>query len=174
LPPDFEEVNEMEEFVIPFKGLSTGNHQFTFKIDDSFFESFEYFESERGRLTVEIDLIKETNLLDLHFKMDGKIQLACDRCLDLTEFPVKDEFRLIVKFGEDFVEESEEVIIIPVNENRLHLKQYLFECINLMLPIKRVHENLSDCNQQIVEKLENYSKPQTDPRWEALKDMKLK
>lgn len=174
MPPDFEEVNAMEEFVIPFKGLSTGSHHYSIKIDNSFFESFEYFETEHGLVNVEIDLVKETNLLDFHFKMEGTVNLACDRCLDIIEFPVKGEFRLIVKFGEHFEEESEEVIIIPVNENRLDLKQYLFEYINLMLPIKRVHENPDDCNPQIVEKLENYSKPQTDPRWEALKKMKLK
>jgi uncharacterized metal-binding protein YceD (DUF177 family) len=164
----------MEDFVIPFKGLGTGDHHFTFKIDNSFFESFEYFESERGQVNVDLDLIKETNLLDLHFNMQGVVSLACDRCLDIIDFPVKGEFRLIVKFGEDYLEESEEVIVIPVNESKLDVSQYLFEYINLMLPIKRVHKKLSDCNQQIIEKLENYSKPQTDPRWDALKNMKLK
>lgn len=174
MPPDFEEVNVMEDFVIPFKGLSAGDHRFEFKIDDTFFESFEYFESERGQINVVLDLIKETNLLDLHFKMKGVVSLACDRCLDSIDFNVKDEFRLIVKFGEDYLEESEEVIVIPLNESRLDVSQYLFEYINLMLPIKRVHKKQSECNKQIIEKLENYSKPQTDPRWEALKNMKLK
>lgn len=164
----------MEDFVIPFKGLGTGNHRFEFKIDDAFFESFEYFESEKGQVKVDLDLIKETSLLDLHFKLKGNVSLACDRCLDTVDFPVKGEFRLIVKFGEEYLEESEEVIVIPLNESRLDISQYLFEYINLMLPIQRVHKNLDECNQQVIEKLENYSKPQTDPRWDALKNMKLK
>jgi uncharacterized metal-binding protein YceD (DUF177 family) len=164
----------MEDFVIPFKGLSTGDHRFEFKIDDAFFESFEYFESERGRIKVDLDLIKESNLLDLHFKMKGVVSVACDRCLDSVDFKVKDEFRLIVKFAEDYLEESEEVIVIPLSESKLDVSQYLFEYINLMLPIKRVHKKQSECNKQIIEKLENYSTPQMDPRWEALKNMKLK
>jgi uncharacterized metal-binding protein YceD (DUF177 family) len=164
----------MEDFVIPFKGLSTGDHRFEFEIDDAFFESFEYFESERGRIKVDLDLIKESNLLDLHFKMKGVVSVACDRCLDSVDFKVKDEFRLIVKFAEDYLEESEEVIVIPLSESKLDVSQYLFEYINLMLPIKRVHKKQSECNKQIIEKLENYSTPQMDPRWEALKNMKLK
>lgn len=174
MPPDFEKVREMEDYIIPFKGLSTGPHRFEFKIEDSFFESFEYFESERGEISVDLELIKETSLLDLHFKMVGVVSLACDRCLETIGFPVKDEFRLIIKFGETYLEESEEVFVIPVNESRIDLSQHLFEYINLMLPMQRVHKDQSKCNQQIIEKLEDYSKPQTDPRWEALKNMKLK
>lgn len=174
MPPDFEQVNTMEDFILPFKGLGTGNHRFKFKIDNTFFESFEYFESEKGSIQVDLDLIKETNMLDLHFKLEGNVSLACDRCLENFDLPVKGEFRLIVKFGEEYLEESDEVIVIPSNESRLDLRQYLFEYINLMLPIQRVHKNQDECNQQVIEKLENYSRPQTDPRWEALKNMKLK
>jgi uncharacterized metal-binding protein YceD (DUF177 family) len=164
----------MEDFVIPFKGLMTGSHRYEFKIDESFFESFEYFESERGQVSVDLEMIIESSLLDLHFKMEGIVSLACDRCLETMSFPVKDDFRLIIKFGETYMEESEEVIVIPVNESKIDVRQYLFEYINLMLPIKRVHNDQSKCNQQVIEKLESYSKPQTDPRWEALKNMKLK
>ena len=164
----------MEDFVIPFKGLGPGSHRFEFKIDDSFFENFEYFESERGQVSVDLEMIIESGLLDLHFSLKGVVSLACDRCLETIEFPVKDEFRLIIKFGETYLEESEEVIVIPHNESRLDVRQYLFEYINLMLPIKRVHKDESKCNKQVIEKLENYSKPQTDLRWEALKNIKLK
>lgn len=174
MPPDFEKVNVMEDFVIPFKGLGTGSHHFEFTIDDTFFESFEYFESERGQISVDLEMIVETNLLDLHFKMKGFVSLSCDRCLETIDFPVKDDFRLIIKFGENYLEESEEVIVVPLNENKIDVSQYLFEYINLMLPIKRVHKDRNQCNQQVIDKLESYSKPQTDPRWEVLKNIKLK
>ena len=164
----------MDDFSIPFKGLSTGSHRFEFKIDNAFFESFEYFESEKGQVMVDIELIKEPSFLDLHIKMDGLVSVDCDRCLERADFPVKGDFRLVVKFGSDFNEESDEVIVIPATESRLDLRQFLFEYINLMLPIKRVHADESECNHKIIDKLEEYSKPETDPRWEALKNIKLK
>jgi uncharacterized metal-binding protein YceD (DUF177 family) len=151
-----------------------GNHRFKFEIDDAFFESFEYFESEKGRLTVILDLLKEPNLMDLHFQIKGKMQLACDRCLKAFDHPMEGDFRLIIKFGEDFLEESDEVLVIPQTESRFDVSQYIFEYINLMLPLQRAHKDISACDTKVIQKLEEHSKPQNDPRWEALKNIKLK
>jgi len=175
LPPDFlSRGNDMNEYVIPFKGLDAGSHNFEFKIGKAFFESFEYFEAELGNIRVNLEMIKETTLLDLHFRLDGIISLPCDRCLEIIDYPVKGEFRLIIKFGESYHEETDEIVVIPLMESRIDLRQYLFEYINLMLPIKRVHEDESLCNPIIIDKLEQYSKPETDPRWDALKKINLK
>ena len=106
--------------------------------------------------------------------MNGFVSVECDRCLERVDFPVKGDFRLVVKFGSDFDEESDEVIVIPTTESRLDIGQYFFEYINLMLPIKRVHSDENQCNSIIIDKLEEYSEPEIDPRWEALKNIKLK
>ena len=164
----------MNEYEIPFKGLETGSHNFDFKIGNAFFESFEYFETELGDISVKLELIREPSLLDLHFSLEGVVNLACDRCLERIDYPVKGSFRLIAKFGESFYEESEDIIVIPSAESRFDIKQYLFEFVNLMLPIKRVHEDISQCNRNIISKLEEHSKPETDPRWDALKNINLK
>ena len=60
-------MKKQKDFIIPFKGLGTGAHEYLFEIDDTFFESFEYFESEKGKLDVKLDLIKESSLLDLQY-----------------------------------------------------------------------------------------------------------
>lgn len=164
----------MNEYVIPFKGLDAGSHNFEFKIGKAFFESFEYFETETGSIAVALEMIRETTLLDLHFRLKGTISLPCDRCLEIIEYPIEGEFRLIVKFGEDYHEETDEIVVIPSMEHTLNIRQYLFEYINLMLPIKRVHEDIDQCNRIIIDKLEQYSKPETDPRWDALKKINLK
>ena len=96
-----------EEFIIPFKGLSAGNHAYDYKIENQFFESFEYFESEKGALDVHLDLVKEPNLMDLHFHLKGEVEMLCDRCLGRFSTLVEGKFRLVVKFGEHFEEESD-------------------------------------------------------------------
>ena len=164
----------MEELIIPFKGLDTGNHRFEFKIENEFFENYKFFETEKGHVDVILDLEKEPALMVLHFSIQGEILLACDRCLAEFEFPFKGDFNLIVKFGYEFVEESEEVIVIPALESRIDVSQYIFEFINLLLPIKRVHPEIDQCDQTVIEKLDKYSKKKSDPRWDALKNIKLK
>lgn len=167
-------VSKMEELIIPFKGLDTGNHRFEFRIDNAFFESYTFFETEKGKLDVILDLEKEPALMIFHFSINGVISLACDRCLAELDFPLDGNFDLIVKFGEDYVEESDDVIIIPNTESRIDVSQYIFEYINLLLPIKRVHADIDQCDSTVIEKLDKYSKKDIDPRWDALKNIKLK
>jgi len=40
------------EFCIPFSGLKQGKHEFTYEIENTFFESFEY--SEFNAATIEL------------------------------------------------------------------------------------------------------------------------
>jgi uncharacterized metal-binding protein YceD (DUF177 family) len=167
-------VDTNRDFDIPFKGLSNGSHRYAFEITDAFFESFEYFENESGRLEVIVDLLKEPTMLILHFTINGRVSLSCDRCLAIFEHPVKGDFRLIVKFGETFEEETEDVIVIPHTETRIDVGQFIFEYINLLLPLQRTHADINDCDPEVIGKLESYAKPQTDPRWDALKNIKLK
>lgn len=167
-------MKKQKDFIIPFKGLSTGAHEYLFEIDDTFFDSFEYFESEKGKLDVKLDLIKESSLLDLHFHIKGNVTLSCDRCLGVFDNPVDGDFRLVIKFGDIFAEESDEVVVLPLTESNIDVKQYLFEYINLLLPIKRVHQNENDCDPNMIEKLQNHEELETDPRWDALKNIKLK
>lgn len=162
------------EFIIPFKGLSTGTHSFDYKIDNQFFENYEYFETERGKLSVHLDLLKESSLMDLHFNLKGIIEMQCDRCLGRYSKPVEGSFRLIVKFSDHFEEETDEVVIIPVSESRLDISQYIFEYINLLLPLKKTHENINDCEPEMIKKLEKHKLDNIDSRWDALKNIKLK
>jgi uncharacterized metal-binding protein YceD (DUF177 family) len=161
-------------YEIPFRGLGVGQHQFTFEIDAAFFKKFDFQDIKAGSATVLLEMTKESTLLDLYFKIDGSFEVTCDRCLGNFMQDVKGEFRLIVKFGDDFEEESDEVIVIPKTDSRLDVSQYIYEYINLLLPIQRMHENIEDCDPEIVKKINTHSKPEVDPRWETLKDIRLK
>ncbi len=167
-------MKQEKDFVIPFKGLSLGLHEYWFEVDETFFEGFDYFETETGNVNVALEFLKESSLLNLHFKLDGRVKLVCDRCLgDLTK-KIKGSFRMVVKFGEIYSEESEEVIILPNAESSIDVRQYIFEYINLLLPIKRAHKNKKDCDPSMLEKIQTHKVQINDSRWDALKDLKLK
>ena len=174
MPPDFEWVKMETAYEIPFRGLGVGQHQFTFEIDAAFFKKFDFQDIIGGSATICLDLTKESTLLDLHFRIDGTFEVTCDRCLGKYMQPVEGEFRLIVKFGDDYEEESDEVVVIPNTESRIDVSQYIYEYINLLLPIQRLHAEVEDCDPEIVKKINTHSKPEVDPRWEALKNIKLK
>lgn len=112
------------------------------------------------------------------FHFNGSVKLMCDRCLEDYDQPVEGNFRLIVKYGEEFQEISDEIIEIPFTEHRIDLSQYIYEYIQLMLPMKHVHPDdelgNSTCKSEMLEKLNELSKPATDPRWDALLKLKKK
>ncbi|MBK7589156.1 MAG: hypothetical protein IPI22_12935 [Bacteroidetes bacterium] len=89
------------EFEIAFVGLKPGNHVFNYSIDDSFFEKFEKPEFKQANIDIKLNLDKKSGIFLLHFDINGKILIPCDRCGDEFEMTLWDEFELVVKIIED-------------------------------------------------------------------------
>ena len=167
------------QFVIPVTGLKPGSHQFDFEIDDSFFENFEYSEIRNGGIHLHLVIEKEENLLVFHFDFKGHIRVLCDRCYEPFDLPIGGKERLILKFGHEFHEESEEVQVVPIGENHFDISPFIYEYIHLSLPVRRVHpENElgeNTCDAGIIRWLEDLSTSSgPDPRWEVLLKLKKK
>ncbi len=167
-----------DQYSIPFAGLALGNHHFEYQIDQQFFESFEFSEIHKGNVTIQVDLDRQDRMLVFTFGIQGTVTLPCDRCCDPVEMKVDNEDVLYVKFGEDFHEESAEVIIIPKTEHRFDLSALIYEMILLSLPYQRVHPDddtgNSTCNPDILRRLKELGPDKDiDPRWEGLKGIHL-
>jgi len=169
--------SDCSDYEIPFKGLGLGTHQFDFEIGDSFFKNLSYSEITRGKVWAEVELIKESTMLILDFVLKGEVELTCDRCLEQYTQPLEGSFKLIVKFGEEPEEVSDEIIIIPFEQAAFDLTQYFYEYIVLLLPLKHVHpddeEGNSTCDVEMLKQIDEHGNRESDPRWAALKNIKL-
>jgi uncharacterized protein len=172
-------VKSNRQFVIPFKGLKVGRHDFHFEIDDAFFDDYQGSEIKKGKISVAIDLIKRENMLEFDFDISGDIMVTCDRCLEEFLLPIEYQTKLFVKFSESSEEQTDEIILLSYNETEIDLSQYIYEYIHLSLPYRKVHPNdkkgKSLCNKEMIKKLEEYaireSKQNTNPEWDHLKDL---
>lgn len=117
----------------------------------------------------------------VRFHISGTVNLVCDVCL--SSFPAETEIneQLIVKFtDEDLAETTDEIIVLAKHEHELDLAPVLYEFINVSVPhyIKCSEQgNNITCDETVLAKLSNLSAEQqeteqTDPRWEALKNIK--
>jgi uncharacterized metal-binding protein YceD (DUF177 family) len=91
--------------------------------------------------------------------------------------------KLIVRFGEEYNNDNEELLILPHGEFEVDIAQYIYEMIVLSVPLRRVHpgvkdgslktEALTKLNELIVkeEKKENKQEENIDPRWDKLKQL---
>jgi len=165
---------------IPFQGLKEGNHQYQYSIDNKFFEEFPDGDIHQGNLEVSVDLLKRTTGLETWFSIQGKVIVACDRCLDDLEMDINYEGKLFFEFGEETIEVTDELIMIAADENYLDLSPYIYEFIVLSLPIQKFHPNDAKgktlCNKEMVEKIKELQKKDNsdekeDPRWDKLKDL---
>lgn len=173
-------MRKLGEFNIPFIGLKLGKHKFEYQIDDSFFEAFDYHEFNETSVKVSIELDKKSNLLELIFHAEGSINVLCDLSNEPYEQDLSGGLDLIVKFGEVFNDENEEILIIPHGDYEINVAQYIYEMIILSVPVKRIHPGIKDgsLNSDIVKKLEELqpkeaknNKEETDPRWDTLKKL---
>jgi uncharacterized metal-binding protein YceD (DUF177 family) len=165
----------MKEFVIPFFGLKEGKHTYKFNIDRSFFEAFESTLLEDAAIEVILEFEKMSNMLVLSFDANGSTHIPCDRCGDFFDMPVDASERLIVKFGDEPFEQTDEIIVLEHDQHEIDVSQEIYEMLILSLPRKRVHARKKDCNQEALNRLgSNKSDKENtiDPRWEALKKLK--
>ena len=185
---NFDAMKNRKEFIIPFVGLKLGKHQFEYQINQSFFEIFDFNEFEKSEIKVKVLLEKKANLLELDFKHKGTIQVPCDLTGEEFDLPIKGNIKLIVRFGETFNNDNEELLILPFGEFEIDVAQYIFESIVLSVPLRRVHPGIKEGTLQSValvkldelavkkgvkekKNLEQQNKDNIDPRWDKLKQL---
>jgi uncharacterized metal-binding protein YceD (DUF177 family) len=172
----------LKEYTIKFVGLKLGLHNFEYQIDNKFFEYFEYSEFNDANVTVDVTLNKKTTLLEFHFEASGSVNVNCDLTNEPFDQSISNAFDLVVKFGDEYNDENEEILIVPHGEYEINIAQYLYELMVLAVPSKRIHPGVEDgtLDSDILEKLEELSpkgdiekddNEEIDPRWNTLKKL---
>lgn len=178
------------QFNLDIYKLSFKKHIYEFDIDDQFFTLFEESFINKGKLRATIEMEKSETMIMADFKIDGYIELTCDRSLDEFSHRVDIEENIIFKYGEEYQEISEEIVIIPKDTQKLDISQYIYEFIGLSIPMKKLHPRFceeamnedeeDDTETQLIfttgpieaeEEEEKFEKPQADI-WEKLKSLK--
>lgn len=165
----------LSEYKIQFEGLKQGTHFFEFDVDTKFFEEFDCFEFEKSTFKIDLEFIKQSTMMLLNFTFAGSITVPCDRCLDEVEKLVEGEEKLIVKFGSENYQQTEEILVLADSEYELNVASNIYEFIMVNMPQKRVHDE-GLCNQAVVDELEKIEQKEDndiDPRWSGLKNINL-
>jgi uncharacterized metal-binding protein YceD (DUF177 family) len=169
-----------KEYNIPFAGLKQGKHKFEYHIDNTFFESFDYHEFNDAAIVLNIVLEKMATVLELEMKTKGIVNLHCDLTDEPFDQKIEASLKLLVKFGESYNDEDDEILILPHGEHQVNIAQYIYEMIVLSVPSKRIHPGVLDgtLNSEALKKLEELRPKENkkdnnkiDPRWEVLKKL---
>lgn len=184
-------VGTLERYKIDLKGIADAVVVREFDLDNQFFADVEASEVEGGQVHVILEIKKMTagEAFELRFRLDGKVVVLCDRCLDEMELDVTSSDKVMVKLGSDYSDDGEWVVV-PEEEGEVNVAWFMYEFVALALPMKRVHA-AGECNEAMAGKLSEHlsitededmagmemdededleSTSQTpDPRWNELK-----
>lgn len=186
-------MGKFELYTIDLKNLAPGTHGFEYLLENKFFVDIDGNEVQKGHVHVQLTVKKSSMAFELNFQLAGTVIIPCDRCLDDMELPIETQDKLIVKFGKEYAEESDEIVIVPEEEGTINVAWFMYEFIALAIPIKHVHA-AGKCNKAMAAKLrqhtaisrndlaesldeeqEEASDEQdagvSDPRWDALKGL---
>jgi uncharacterized metal-binding protein YceD (DUF177 family) len=163
----------LDHFSIPYQGLKNGMHRFIFDVDDAFFNCFENSIIQNGKFKVELELDKRPDLAIANFECSGVVICPCDRCLADFEHEMDLEFSLHIKYGIGNPDDDE-VIYITIDTSHINFAQSIYEYITINLPMIKAHENIEDCDQDIINKLKDKNdQDDEDSIWSSLKGLKL-
>jgi uncharacterized metal-binding protein YceD (DUF177 family) len=169
-------MDALQEYYIPFVGLKLGKHTFTYHIDNTFFEVYQYNDFQSIECQVDLLFEKKPSLFELQFNIKGVVVINCDITNEPFEEKIENTLDLIVKFGEEYNDDNEEVLILPHSDYQINIAQYIYEAIVLALPIKRIHPGIKDgtLKSEVLDKLkelETNTTKKTDPRWDKLNEL---
>jgi uncharacterized metal-binding protein YceD (DUF177 family) len=180
------EMNKTKEYLIPFIGLKLGKHHFEYQISNAFFEIFDYHEFNNSDIKVNVVLEKKSTLMELDFKHKGTVNVPCDMTNEEFDLPIKGKMKLIVRFGDAYNNDNEELLILPHGEFQIDVSQYIYEMIVLSVPLRRIHpgvkdgslhtEALTKLKELTIKELKKENKKEQkeeniDPRWDKLKQL---
>lgn len=169
----------MEKLVIDIYRIRNRHHHFEFEVDEAFFGSLEQDLVRNGKLKAKVDLEKSDSFIGMVLEIEGTVELTCDRSLELFHYPIKENQKVIFKYGEEEKELDHDVVMITYDTKQIDVGQFIFEFVGLAVPMKKLHPRFKDHDHEFgsmvySSKDESSGEPSSepDPRWKKLKDLR--
>ena len=154
-------MGKFDKYKIDLKGMREDHKQYEFLLDNTYFTHIDGPDVQKGKVTVVLDVKRNSHSFDFTFNTNGIVWVPCDRCLDEMEIPVEATDKLVVKFGREYAEEGDNLIIIPEEEGEINIAWFIYEFIALTLPMKHVHAP-GKCNKTMTSKLNKHLRTTAD------------
>lgn len=172
-------MSKVKGFSVKFIGLKEGTHNFQFPLSKSFFETFKYSEFNSADINVDLVLVKKSTIIELSLKGTGSVNINCTLTNEPFDYQINSKLNLLVKFGDSYDDENDELLVLPHGSHSIDLDQYFYEMIVLSMPIRNVHPDVENgtIDSEILNRLKEFDinkekNSNFDARWDKLKELK--
>ena len=149
--------------------MLTDTAEWQYQLDNQFFAALDEPEVQKGKLNVTLKVRKTSGAFQLDFHTEGTVVVTCDRCLDEMEQLIETDDSLRVKFGAEYLEEDD-MVIVPEEDGYINVAWFIYEFIALSIPMKHVHAP-GKCNKEMVNKLSKHLRVVKDEEDDGFEDM---
>ena len=167
-----------EDRKVRFNDLKSGKYVLDTELDDAFFEDFKNEEIKGGKVHFDITAERGEGVVMVGFVFEGEVKTECDRCLGEMRVEVSGRERLNVRFSDEETTDEEDTVILPESASEIDLTPWMYEFIAVRMPLRHTHPD-GECDPEMVKYLvddedetESEGEKDTDPRWDALKELK--
>ena len=154
-------MGKFDKYKIDLKGMQTDSAKYEFVLDNLYFAHIDGPEVQKGKVNVTLTVKRTSRAFELSFQTEGMVSVPCDRCLDDMELPISSSDKLMVKFGHEYAEEGDNLIVIPEEEGEINVAWFMYEFIALSIPMKHVHAP-GKCNKAMTSKLSKHLRTTPD------------
>ena len=153
-------MGKFDKYEIDLKGMQVGTVRHSFVLDNTYFADIDMPDVQKGKVNVSLSVKRISHAFELSFHTEGIVIIPCDRCLDDMEQPVVSDDVVRVKFGPEYKEEDEWVIV-PEEKGTLNIAWFMYEFIALAIPMKHMHAP-GQCNKEMTGRLHKYLRTSVD------------
>lgn len=140
------------EYEIAFRGLTNGEHEYSWELQKTFFDNFNPEQSfvNDANVSASLTIQKTGNMMQLHFNFSGFLIVSCDRCLDDLKIAISTKKEILVKEGKG--ESDDQIIFVSASDFELDVEPLLYDLLILEVPYRKVHLK-GECNEEMMAKL---------------------
>lgn len=134
-----------DTYLIPLAQMPEGEQKYEFHCGKDFFESLDRREMLDCDVNVNLVVKHKNDAYKLLFTLDGNMTVACHRCLDPLTLPVDVEYETSVRYGDEYDDSADGILIIPQDMVKLDVAPIIADTIELSIPMRAVHPE-GECN----------------------------
>lgn len=152
---------KLSTYSIPLRGAQQATEQYTLVLNDEFFKEMESSDVLGGNVKVLVTVTRKGEANYFRFDCQGEIMIPCDRCLEPMKHEVDSDYELTVKFGDEYNDETDGLLIVPESDNDLNVASIVYDTVALTIPISHVHAE-GECDEATWEALQAHTTHSVD------------
>lgn len=149
-------MGKLSQYEVRLASLPEGKYEQDFVCDSSLFRMMDNDEVSSADVNVHLTVERRHGSYELTFDCRGTMTVACDRCLDDLSVPVDTIYRMRVRYGEQYDDTGEDLLILPERQTTLDVAPIIYTTLMLCIPLHKVHA-AGECNPEMLARLGEYS-----------------